>query len=69
MRTEDGLGSLDDFEVEFLVEFALSLEELDEYLMVDAVGWEELLVGEGARIGERDGVDLPVLGWVFQLHK
>lgn len=61
-------GSLDEFHVQLFVQSSLSLQKLLQDLVVHAVSGEELLVGQRTLVGHRHGVNLPVLGGVFQLH-
>lgn len=50
------------------MEFPLPFVELQEDLVVDDVVGEQLLLGQAALVGQGRRVDLPVLGWVLQLH-
>lgn len=66
--TENGLRPSDQLDVQLLLQFSLTLQELRQNLVVDAVRRKELVLWEGALVGEGNWVYLSIFSWVFQLH-
>ena len=55
--TEDGLGSLNDFEEYFFFEFAFALEEISHEDPVDGLAGEDVVMGDRLLVGRGGAFD------------